>query len=236
MTGEPLIDIRDLTFSYPDGTRALSGLTVSIHAGQRVGLVGPNGAGKSTLLLHLGGMLSGTGSIRVAGSPMDRSHLRAIRAAVGLVFQNPDDQLFCPTVAEDLAFGPRNMKLDEHEVRHRVTAALAAVGLADRGGKSPFHLSFGERKRAAIATVLTMRPQAIVLDEPTSNLDPRGRREIIALLERLGGTQVVATHDLELVRQLCGRVLVLSGGRLVADGPPGEVLADESFLLAHGLA
>jgi len=232
------IQLEDVSFTYPDGRQALAGVSLRISPGQRVALAGPNGAGKSTLLMLLAGVVEGRlrGRLSVGGLAVEKRHLPAIRRKLGLVFQDPDDQLFCPTVFEDVAFGPRNLKLGEEEVRLRVESALSAVGLEGFGRRSPFHLSLGEKKRAAIATVLSMRPRILALDEPTSMLDPRGRREVAALLQRLGGTQIVVTHDLDIVRRLCGRVLVLSAGRLVADGPPADVLADESFLQAHGLA
>ncbi len=245
---EPIVQVEDLHFAYPDGTRAIDGVSFQVAEGERVALAGPNGAGKSTLLLHLAGALDGTASGRIAVAGIDlsrgstasgsppRGRVHQVRRLVGLVFQNPDDQLFCPTVFEDVAFGPRNMRLSEDEVRARVGEALAAVGLAGFERRSPLHLSLGEKKRAAIATVLAMRPRILALDEPTSMLDPRGRREVAALLEGLGGTQIVVTHDLDMVRRLCGRVLVISAGRVVADGPPADVFADRSFLETHGLA
>jgi cobalt/nickel transport system ATP-binding protein len=231
----PAVQIEALSYSYPDGSPALREISLTLAHGERVALVGANGAGKSTLLLHLNGILL-SGSVTICGLPVVKRNLKAIRQKVGLVFQNPDDQLFCPTIFEDVAFGPRNLQLPEHEVRRRVEAALRAVGLADSGGRSAFHLSIGEKKRAALATVLAMQPEILVLDEPTSNLDPRGRREIIQVLRDLGGTQLIATHNLDLVRALCTRVLVMRAGRIVADGAPRTVLADEEFLKANDLA
>jgi cobalt/nickel transport system ATP-binding protein len=229
------IEIDNLSFTYPDGTRALDGLSLRIEEGRRVALLGPNGAGKSTLLLHLNGVHRGNGNVRIFGEPITDRNLRRIRQRVGLVFQNPDDQLFCPTVRDDVAFGPRNLGLPEPEVERRVEASLRAVGAPDVGGKSPFHLSIGQRKRAAIATVLAMDAAILVLDEPTSNLDPRGRREIARLLKGLGGTQIVATHDLDLARDLCDRVVVLHAGRVAAEGPPEGLLADEALLERYDL-
>ena len=238
---EPLIQIDDLSFAYPDGTAALAGVSLRIAAGEKVALAGANGAGKSTLLQLLCGSLAGlpapwTGSIRAFGLPVEKGNLREIRRRMGIVFQNPDDQLFCPTVFDDVAFGPRNMKLADGEIRERVTTALAAVGLAGFERRTSYHLSMGEKKRAAIATVLSMRPDVLALDEPTSMLDPRGRREIRDLLRQLGGTQIIVTHDLAMIGELCDRVVVLSKGRVAADGPPAEVLANQTFLEAHGLA
>ena len=235
---EMLVQVENLSFAYPDGTRALDGVSFTVAAGERVALAGPNGAGKSTLLLALSGMLhEGTdGSIRVAGLLVEKANLGRIRQKLGLVFQNPDDQLFCPTVLDDVAFGPRNMRLPAEEVARRAAAALAAVGLAGFERRSPFHLSLGEKKRAAIATVLSMQPAILALDEPTSMLDPRGRKDVARLLRRLGGTQIIVTHDLPMIADLCHRVVVLSRGRVVADAPPAEALADPAFLELHGLA
>jgi len=235
MNDAPAIQIDQLSYAYPNGARALDGVTCAVAADEKVGLVGANGAGKSTLLLHLNGVLDGSARVRIHGLTVERGNLGAVRRMVGMVFQNPDDQLFCPTVAQDVAFGPRNMRLAEAEVAARVERALASVGLAGFGPRNPFHLSLGEKKRAAIATVLSMEPQILVLDEPTANLDPRGRREIAQLLESLGGTQIVATHDLEMVRRLCSRVIVLDRGRIVADGDPDVLLTDEPFLKSTGL-
>jgi cobalt/nickel transport system ATP-binding protein len=200
--------------------------------------MGANGAGKSTLLLVLCGVLHGhtTGSVEMFGLPLQQHNLRHIRQKLGVIFQDPDDQLFCPTVSDDVAFGPRNMRLPQDEVAARTRAALAAVGLTGFERRSPFHLSLGEKRRAAIATVISMRPEVLVLDEPTSLLDVRGRREVIGLLKQLSGTQIIVTHDLALIANLCNRAIVLSEGTLVADRPAGEVLADEAFLHTHGLA
>lgn len=232
----PVLSVRDLAYRYPDGQPALEGITFDVSAGERLGVLGANGAGKSTLLLHLNGVLEGDGHVRVAGLPLEKRNLKAVRRLVGLVFQNPDDQLFCPTVYEDVAFGPRHMDLPEPEVRARVAEALAEVGMAGFEKRSAFHMSFGEKKRVAIATVLAMKPAVLALDEPTSNLDPRGRRELAALLRSLGGTQIIVTHDLDFARAHCTRALVLSHGRKVADGRTGEVLGDETLMGEHGLS
>lgn len=230
-----VIETESLRFTYPDGTAALRGISLVVQEGERVAIIGPNGAGKSTFLLHLNGIFLGDGSVKIDGLPVEKGTLKSIRQKVGLVFQNPDDQLFCPTVLDDVAFGPQNLGLGEEEVQRRVEESLAAVGMRDAAGKSPFRLSFGEKKKVAIATVLALRPSVLVIDEPTANLDPRGRKGIIALLRDLGGTQVLATHDLPLARDLCIRTIVLDAGEKVADGATSAILQDERLLDAHGL-
>jgi cobalt/nickel transport system ATP-binding protein len=237
MSRNSVLRVDGLHYAYPDGTVALRDVTFALVQGERLALLGPNGAGKSTLMLHFNGTLTAdAGDLSVDELSMQRSNLAAIRQCVGMVFQNPDDQLFCNSLAEDVAFGPRHMRLPDDQVELRVNEALTAVGLAGLEQRSPMHLSFGEKKRAAVATVLSMRPNLLVLDEQTANLDPRGRREMIQLLARLEQTVVIATHDLDLARQLCGRAIVLSRGQLVADRSTAELLSDESFLLEHGLA
>ena len=231
----PAVEIEDLRFSYPDGREALAGVSLSVSKGERVALVGPNGAGKSTLLLCLTGILRGTGSVRVAGVTLSRRTLREVRSRVGLVFQDPEDQLFMPTVAEDVAFGPSQTGLARAEVDSRVAGALRAVGLDGFGGRSPHHLSLGEKRACALATVLSMDPEVLALDEPTSGLDPRSRRRAIRLLASLGKTCLVATHDLEMALDLCPRVAVLDSGRVVADGDSARVLSDATLMEAHGL-
>lgn len=233
------LEIRQLRYGYPDGTEALCGIDLTVAEGERVGLVGPNGAGKSTLLLHLNGLLPETpapeAAVEVFGTPVAPPHLEAVRSLVGLLFQDPDDQLFCPTVGEDVAFGPRQQGLTESQVRERVTQALEQVGLTGFERRVPHHLSRGQRRRACLAGLLACRPRVLVLDEPTSDLDPRGRRELKALLRALPVTLLICTHDLELVVELCGRVIVLDAGRVVTTGIPGQVLADERLMLQHGL-
>jgi cobalt transport protein ATP-binding subunit len=229
------VDVRGLSYSYPDGRPALRGVDLHVAPGEKVALVGPNGAGKSTLLLHLNGILRGQGDVRVCGMAVDDENLGRIRASVGLVFQDPDDQLFSPSVAEDVAFGPAAMGLSADEVSQRVGEALAAVGMAESGERVPHHLSGGEKKRIAIATVLAMDPEILVLDEPTAGLDPRGRRGLIRLLADLPQTMLVATHDLRMVVELFPRTVVLDEGKVVADGPTEALMADQALLTAHGL-
>ena len=235
MNPVPALNIDGLCHTYPDGTASLRGISLVVQEGERVGLIGANGAGKSTFLLHLNGILRGQGTVRVFGEAVGNGNIAAIRNKVGMVFQNPDDQLFCPTICEDVAFGPRNMRLPEAEVRQRVDQALHTVGLTHLKNKSPFHLSIGQKKRAALATVLSMDAQILALDEPTSNLDPRGRRELITLLQAFARTQIIATHDLDLVRRLCTRVVLLDAGKIVADTNPESLLDDHALLEAHGL-
>jgi cobalt/nickel transport system ATP-binding protein len=233
---QPLIEVRGLSYTYPDGHEALHDISLLIHRGEKIGIVGGNGAGKSTLLLHFNGILSGAGGIIIFGMAPDHANIREIRRRVGVVFQNPDDQLFSPTVYDDVAFGPRNLGLSEEEVALRVGESLDAVGLAGFEERSAFHLSFGEKKRAAIATVLAMGPDIIALDEPTSNLDPKGKREMSEFLEKLGGTQIIVTHNLELVRKHCDRAVVMREGRIVADGSPSDIFTDAEFLKSNELA
>jgi cobalt transport protein ATP-binding subunit len=230
------IEVEDLCFKYPDGHAALRGATLGIAPGEKVALVGPNGAGKSTLMLHLNGILQAeTGTVRVCGFPVERQNLGSVRAAVGLVFQDPDDQLFSPTVFDDVAFGPLHMGQPESEVRARVSAALSAVGMAEHEVRVSHHLSTGEKKRIAIATVLSMEPELLVLDEPTAGLDPRARRGLIHLLQQIPLTLLVASHDLAMVREVFPRMVIMDEGRIVADGETERLLADEALLEAHGL-
>jgi len=231
-----IVEVRDLGYAYPDGTEALRGLSFRIEHGGAVAVVGPNGAGKSTLLLHLNGCLyPARGQVRIGDTPLSPATAPLARRAVGTVFQDPDDQLFMPTVAEDVAFGPLNAGLPADEVEQRVAAALERVGMAHVRERPPYHLSAGEKRAVAIATVLAMTPDILVMDEPSSNLDPRARRRLIQLLRSFEHTRIIATHDLELVVEVCSRVLLLDNGTIVADGPVRDVLNDEALMLAHGL-
>jgi cobalt/nickel transport system ATP-binding protein len=232
----PWVDVRDLCFKYPDGFEALKGVTLGIEPGEKVALIGPNGAGKSTLMLHLNGINEpSSGTVSIGGVAVTRANIGRIRAEVGLVFQDPDDQLFSPTVYDDVAFGPVHMGLPKEEVDARVTNALAAVGLAGFERRLPHHLSIGQRKRAALATVLSMSPSVLVLDEPSAGLDPRGRRELINLFNGLQQTMLVSTHDMKLVAEVFPRTVIVDDGQVVADGPTGAILDDRDLLESHGL-
>ena len=230
-----VVNVQDLHFSYPDGHVALRGVSLRLCPGDKVALVGPNGAGKSTLMLHLNGILTGQGMIEVGGLPLKRENLPVIRAMVGVVFQNPDDQLFSPTVFEDVAFGPLHMGLPEEQVIARVEAALEAVRMSSYRDRLSHHLSVGEKKRIAIATVLSMEPKILILDEPSAGLDPRARRTLINLLRDLPITMLVSTHDMKLVQELFPRTIVMDDGRIVADGRTNEILENETLLNEHGL-
>ena len=229
------LEVEDLHFTYPDGQVALRGVTLSVERGEKVALVGPNGAGKSTLMLQLNGILTGRGRVAVGGLALTPDNLPLIRARVGLVFQNPDDQLFSPTVFEDVAFGPLHMGYPEDEVRRRVARALEMIGMASYADRLSHHLSVGEKKRIAVATVLAMDPEILVLDEPSAGPDPRARRALIELLRELPLTMLVSTHDLLMVRELFERMVIMDEGRIVADGPTEDLLRDEALLAAHGL-
>jgi cobalt/nickel transport system ATP-binding protein len=229
------VDVTGLSFSYPDGRRALLDIDLHIEPGERVALVGPNGAGKSTLLLQLNGTLVGEGMVEVCGVPVEPENISYVRSAVGLVFHDPDDQLFSTSVFEDVAFGPLYMGLPEAEVQERVQSALAAVGMSSAADRVPHHLSAGERKRVAIATVLAMDPEILALDEPTAGLDPRGRRELIRLLAGLPQTMLVSTHDMRMVAELLPRTIILNEGRVVADGRTVEIMDQRELLEVNGL-
>ena len=229
------IEIENLSFAYPDGHAALHGISMRIAPGEKVALVGPNGAGKSTLILHLNGILIGKGKVHICGLDIDEKNLSRVRASVGLVFQNPDDQLFSPTVYEDVAFGPLYQGLSAPEVDERVKTALAAVRMSDYARRVSYHLSTGEKKRIAIATVLSMQPEVLVLDEPSAGLDPRARRTLINLLRELPITMLVSTHVMKLALELFPRTIVMDEGRVVADGLTMEILENEELLTAHGL-
>jgi cobalt/nickel transport system ATP-binding protein len=231
------IRIEGLSYHYPGGLMALDGISFGIEPGERVGLVGPNGAGKTTLFLCLAGVLSvRPGMVRLAGlDPADAEERRQLPAKVGIVFPSSDDQLFNATLFDDVAFGPLNLGLPAEEVRARVDEALTRVGLAGLEKRVPFHLSGGEKRRAALAGVLAMRPEMLLLDEPSIHLDPRGRREFIRLINGLPGTRIIASHDLELILETCERTLLIDHGKIMADGPARQVLADPALMAAHGL-
>jgi len=230
-----VLKVTDLHFHYPDGLEALRGVSLDLCEGDKVALVGPNGAGKSTLMLHLNGILTGEGEVSIAGMRVEPDNLPVIRAMVGLVFQSPDDQLFSPTVFEDVAFGPLHMGLPEEEVRSRVDQALEMVRMSDYRDRLSHHLSVGEKKRIAIATVMSMRPQILVLDEPSAGLDPRARRSLINLLREMPITMLVSSHDLLMVRELFPRMVIMDEGKIVADGSTDELMEDVALLEAHGL-
>ena len=233
------VSVNHLEFAYPDGRPALRGVDLCVQPGEKVAILGPNGAGKSTLLLHLNGLLhAGSGDVTILGREVregDKRGLQEIRALVGVVFQDPDDQLFSPSVYDDVAFGPIYMGLPSDDVEARVSEALSQVGLEDYGDRMPFHLSGGEKKRAAIATVLSMHPQILALDEPSAGLDPRARRGLIHLLDGLEQTILVTTHDMHMVKDIFPRSVIMDGGKVVADAPTQKILADEALLEKHGL-
>jgi cobalt/nickel transport system ATP-binding protein len=233
------LEVKDLSYSYPDGKPALRGVSMYAAAGECVGIVGPNGAGKSTLLLHLNGILPEDedrhGEVIVCGDPVNGTNLHEVHRTVGLLFQDPDDQLFCPTVQEDVAFGPVQFGYPAGEIDRIVRESLREVGLEGFERRSPHHLSGGEKQRVCLAGILACRPSILVLDEPTSDLDPRGRRELARLIKGLPATRVIASHDLELVVDLCSRVYLIDRGEVLASGPSVEILSNEELMLAHGL-
>ncbi len=233
---EPVIEVRGLAHAYPDGRQALFGVDLTVQRGERVALLGPNGAGKTTLVLHLNGIhLAAQGSVRISGSEVSRDTVADIRRRVGVVFQDPDDQLFMPTVRDDVAFGPANLGMRGAELDARVAEALAAVGMSDVADRPPHHLSFGQRRRVAVATVLAMHPEVLVLDEPSSNLDPASRRELADILRSLDITVLMVTHDLLYAAELCPRSVLLSEGVVVADRPTRELFADRALMAQHRL-
>jgi cobalt/nickel transport system ATP-binding protein len=232
----PVLDVRGLAYAYPDGHQALFGVNLHVHRGERVALLGPNGAGKTTLVHHLNGILAaGAGSVEVSGMPVTKQHLQEVRRRVGVVFQDPDDQLFMPSVRDDVAFGPANLGIRGEELDVRVKTALASVGMDGFEDRAPHHLSFGQRRRVAVATVLAMEPEILVLDEPSSNLDPAGRRELAEILLGLDITMLMVTHDLPYALELCPRSVVIDGGLIVGDGSTVDILCDEELMRRHRL-
>ena len=235
-TSAPAVSVRGLRFAYPGGHAVLDGIDLDVAAGERVAILGPNGAGKSTLVLHLNGIHAAQhGTVTVGGTPVVPANLAEVRRRVGIVFQDPDDQLFMATVRDDVAFGPAHAGLRGGDLDRRVGEALDAVGMAEHAGATPHHLSFGQRRRVAISTVLASRPDLLVLDEPTANLDPAARRELTDVLAGLDLTLLVVTHDLPYALELCPRAVILDAGRITADGPTAEILADRELLAAHRL-
>ena len=232
----PVLDVQGLAFAYPDGHQALFGVDLHVHRGEHVAVLGPNGAGKTTLVLHLNGiLLPGRGTVSVSGLPVVRKNLAEVRRRVGIVFQDPDDQLFMGSVRDDVAFGPRNLGIRGAELDRRVMAALDQVGMADFADRPPHHLSYGQRRRVAVATVLVMEPEVIVLDEPSSNLDPASRRELADILTGLDVTLMMVTHDLPYALQLCPRAIVLSDGIVAAEGRTLDILTDDALMKTHRL-
>ncbi len=232
----PTLDLDSVAFAYPDGHQALFGVDLHVHRGERVAVLGPNGAGKTTLVLHLNGiLLPGRGTVSVSGLPVVKENLTEIRRRVGIVFQDPDDQLFMGSVRDDVAFGPRNLGIRGAELDRQVMAALEMVGMADFVDRPPHHLSFGQRRRVAVATVLVMEPEIIVLDEPSSNLDPASRRELADILSGLDVTLMMVTHDLPYALQLCPRAIVLSDGIVAAQGRTLDILTDDALMKTHRL-
>jgi cobalt/nickel transport system ATP-binding protein len=233
---EELLRVENLSYTYPDGRQALKDINLTVFKGDSLALVGPNGAGKSTLILHFNGIIRSDGNVFFLGKPIDDKNLKYVRSRVGLVFQNPDDQLFSPTVFDDVAFGPINMGYDEEQVRDAVKKALALVGMSGFEKRSPHHLSIGEKKRIAIATVLSMSPDLLVIDEPSASLDPKGKWDFIDFLKHLSWTKIIVSHDLELVESLCRRIVVMENGRIAADGLTADILSDRKLLVNYGLA
>ena len=232
----PALAVEDLSYRYPDGTEVLREATFHIHPGERVALLGPNGAGKTTLVFHLNGIFRpDSGSVTVAGLPLEDEHLKEIRRRVGVVFQDPDDQLFMPTVRQDVAFGPANYGVEGDELDALVSAALSAVGMLEVADRPPHHLSVGQRRRVAVATVLAMQPEIVVLDEPSSNLDPASRRELADILTALDITMLMVTHDLPYAYELCPRSLVMNEGRIIADGQTSDILSNTALMKANRL-
>src|SRR5512138_3780591 len=226
-----IVEVKNLRHVYPDGTVALKDVSFRITHGESVGIIGANGAGKSTLLLHLNGYLAPTsGAIRIGDFPLSKGTLPEIRKTVGMVFQDPDDQLFMPTVHDDVAFGPLNLGFSPADAAQRVAESLERVGALHLKDKPPYHLSGGEKKRVAIATVLSMSPDILVMDEPTNGLDPFARRQLMGLLREFQHTRIFTSHDLDMVSELCARVIVLKEGEVRADGNTADIFSDDALL------
>lgn len=232
---EKIIEIKNLSYSYPDKTPALSNINLEIYEEQSIGVIGPNGAGKTTLLLHLNGILQGEGMIKICGMEINGKNLPQIRSKVGLIFQDPESQLFMPTVFDDVAFGPLNMNMPKEKIPAVVEKALDEVDILKAKDKLAHHLSFGEKKRVSFATVLSMNPEILAMDEPTSNLDPKHRRKLINLIKKSQHTKIIATHDLELVLETCRKVIILDKGAVVSEGNTKVLLGDKTLLEAHEL-
>ncbi|MFP4083119.1 MAG: energy-coupling factor ABC transporter ATP-binding protein [Candidatus Aminicenantes bacterium] len=232
---ENVVEVEHLSYSYPDKTLALKDVSFSVAKGEVCGIIGPNGAGKSTLLLHLNGILRGEGKVKILGQRISRKNIKKIRSKVGMVFQDPHDQLFMPTVFDDVAFGPLNMDWDETVVKRRVESVLDDMQLRDYERKPPYHLSLGEMKKVSLAAVLVLKPEILILDEPTISLDPGTRRSFIHILEEIKGTKIIATHDLDLVYEICSRVLLIDKGELAAEGKAENILRDRKLLEGHRL-
>lgn len=229
------IKIENFSHKYPDGTDSLENINLEIKKGEKIGFIGPNGAGKSSLLLALAGFLKGTGKISINGIELNKGNIKSIRQIIGIVMQNPDDQLFMPTLFEDIAFGPMNMGLDIDEIKHRVHHALETVGLAKMGEKEPHHLSAGQKRAAAIATILSMSPKIIVMDEPEANLDPGARRNLVSLIEKMSQTIIIATCNMDFAASLCEKVYLLNNKKVITSGPAREIMADEKLMLDNSL-
>ncbi|MBI5359515.1 MAG: ABC transporter ATP-binding protein [Planctomycetes bacterium] len=230
------IQINDLHYAYPDGNTALNGINLSIKENENIALIGHNGAGKSTLILHLNGILSGSGTIRIFNMEVNKGNLKEIRRTVGIVFQDPEDQLFCPTVYEDVAFGPRNMGMSENEVDKRVKETLSNLGLTGFEKRSAHHLSFGEKKRVSIATVLSMSPRIMVFDEPTANLDPAAQQALMETIKSFNCTKIIVTQDMPAAAELCERLIIMNKGVIAADGKTLDILSNDELLTQNGLS
>jgi len=235
----PIISVQNISFTYPDGKKALENVSFDVYQGESVALIGSNGAGKSTLLLHLNGSMGipddKRAKIKIAEIELTRNNLKEIRKNVGIVFQNPDDQLFMPSVFDDIAFGPINLGYPDSLIKEKVTKALEAVGLAHFEKRTSYHLSYGEKKLVSIATIISMDPKLVVLDEPTNGLDPRGKKKIINILKNMTVTKVIATHDLEMAYELCNRAILINEGEIIAIGDAGDIIENEQLMLENGL-